>query len=1117
MTWTGALADPLEPVTITFQRTRSMMRTCRLLLLLAAVCSLAARPGFATSYVMVADPDLAAQATAVVDAKVVSVEPASAAGRPATDYTVEIERLLSGSAPGTTLIVRVPGGTRADGIGFYVYGAPRFAVGERALLFLAPRNDGTFGILHLGLGAFHRVDVAGAPPLAVRDLSGADEIVPPGAAPDPRRHLARDFDAFAGWLSDRGAGIESEADYYVEPPAPVASSIRGKFTLFEIGGLNLRWFEFDSGGSVGWSASSRGQTNVPGGGFGEFQQALRAWTNEASTPIRLGYQGQTSASGGLDQFDNFNVLLQGDPNNEISGTFQCGAGGVLAIGGPWFDSDDRRPFQGKQYVAIARADIVMNDGIECLSNFSSCYPVQIGEVYGHELGHTLGLGHSCGDNSSPGCGSNPTLNDALMRASAHSDCRGPRLGVDDIQGIRALYGSSGGGGGRPRGPAAPTGLEGSLEPGFARLRWLDASIDETGFRIYRSTNGAPLVTIAELSSGVSVFFDDDIAPATQYQYRVAAFNDKGESARSNPLEITVPPASPVAVGLALAPAAEVRVGEPVTFLAKFSGPAEEAEWSFGAGDVGFNDTRCAADTFCRSHVFDTSGPRTVEVTLTGPFGQVAHDTLMVQVEDAPFPTVAEDSFLQWTIFGRRGDTGTFESNVWLHNAGGLPARVELSYLPRGLEAPPAPRTLTLAPAESLFLPNVLETLFGVSAGQGSVALHAEQEEVAGESGPRVFAVSRSFVGPDNRAEGSFGLFVPEQGKAAWTPDPKVVTGILEGDGFLSTLLGVNVDDSPGRVEIDLFDRHGDPVGGQAILSLGPGVMRFRPTADLFPEVGDHDGPFTARFSSNGIRFLASSTLLETGSEDQIFLPAREPEASAELIVPRVVRSPGQFGVFLTTSLAVLSQAPVPTQVTFQLLLRGQNNIAPLEATRTVPAGGLLFLGDVIDDLFGLETATGALRVLWNGGPDLAPRVVALTSSETAQGNRFGMAIEARTPADAMAAVGVDFGVEQSDLFRSQYGAVNLAPEGTKLRLTLRDANGTELAQTDVALKARQHLELNLATLFGPVAETGANWSVTTEVLSGGPVMTYLANINTSGDVFFVPGRARTEVIEVPGG
>lgn len=1068
----------------------------------------------ATTYVMMDDPDLAAQAEVVVDARILSVEPAPTSDRPATDYTIEVEAVVAGSAPGTTLIVRVPGGVRPDGLELRLHGVPRFTPGERALLFLAPRRDGTFGILHLALGAFHRMAVPGYPPLAVRDLSEAQEVVPPGGEAKPEAHRARDYDAFAGWLADRAAGIERPADYFLDASTPALPGISERFTLIRDGGFNLRWFEFDSGGSVPWVANSRGQTGVPGGGFGEFRQALGAWNRESRTPVSLVYGGETGARNGFDGgFDGINALLQGDPNDEISGTFRCGSGGTLAIGGPWSLRSQRGVFRGEEYIRILGADIVMNDGIECQANLNRCFPAFIALIYTHELGHALGLGHSCGDSRSPSCAGRPDLAEATMRASAQHDCRGAAIFPDDAAGLRRLYGSGGGG---PRGPTAPDELEGELLQGFVELRWQDRSEDETGFRVYRSADGAPFALVAAIDPDVTVFFDDSIAPATSYRYRVSAFNEQGESSQSQPVEVTVPPVTPVTVGLSLAQAQEVVVGEPVELLARLTGPAEIAEWSFGPGAVGFNDTRCAPETFCRSHVFTTPGPHTVEVTLTGDFGQVAHDSLEVQVTDAPFESVSSESFFQSVIFGQRGDTGTFESDVWLHNAGARESLVELSYLPRGLEAPPTPRTLTIDPAESIFLPNVLEKVFGVSAGQGSLALRTLQAETAEGDEPRVFAASRSFVELSNRAQGSFGQLVPQQDEAAWTAADKRATGILQGGGFVSTLLAVNVDDQAGRVDIELTDRTGEPVGDPVSYGLGPGVMRFRPTAELFPGVEEREGPFTARFSSNGIRFLASATLLEVGSEDQIFLPARESAGDVELLLPRVVRSPGQFGVFLTTRVSVLNPASVPTDVTFQLLLRGQNNSAPLEATRTVGAGEVLFLEDVIQDLFDLETATGALQVLWDNAEDVAPQVVALTLSENPQGGRFGMAVEGRSAAEAVVGTGVDFGVEQSGLFRSQYGAVNLRDGRTELRLTLRDANGDLLGETPVVLRARQHLELNLVTLFGPEADNGRNWSVTTEVVSGGPVMSYLANINTSGDVFFVPGRSRVASTEVPG-
>jgi hypothetical protein len=264
-------------------------------------------------------------------------------------------------------------------------------------------------------------------------------VLLPGTPADPRRHGHRAFDAFADWLADRSAGIEHPPDYFLAEAPERVLALLPRFTLTEVGGVNLRWFQFDDGASVTWRAHSAGQPSVPGGGFTELQAALEAWNAETCTPVQLDYGGTTTASGGFESFDGVNALLQDDPNDEIAGTFQCGTGGILAIGGPWFLSSDRDTFEGREFIRIQGADVVINDGVECLAASSPCFPNYIEGVYGHELGHGLGIGHSCGDASSPSCSSDPALADALMRAFAHQDCRGARLGTDDEEALWSLY------------------------------------------------------------------------------------------------------------------------------------------------------------------------------------------------------------------------------------------------------------------------------------------------------------------------------------------------------------------------------------------------------------------------------------------------------------------------------------------------------------------------------------------------------------------------------------------------------------------------------------------------------------------------------------------------------
>jgi hypothetical protein len=286
--------------------------------------------------------------------------------------------------------------------------------------------------------------------VAYRDQSTVEVLA--GGDGDGARTV-RDFDGFADWIEDRARGVVRPRDYVVTLESGPMRALVEQFTFFESGGLNLRWFNFDGGNAVSWLAHQDGQPGLAGGGFTEFQRALQAWNNESATPIRLTYGGTTDATAGFERFDSRNVILFDDPNQDIEGTFDCAEGGTLAIGGPWSDPDSTGTFNGQRFVRIQGADIVMNDGIECRISRSAAPGLLVEEVYGHELGHGLGMGHSSENENE----TNGILRDALMYFRAHDDRRGARLGSDDIAGIRVLYQKNQSGGGGSGSGACPAG------------------------------------------------------------------------------------------------------------------------------------------------------------------------------------------------------------------------------------------------------------------------------------------------------------------------------------------------------------------------------------------------------------------------------------------------------------------------------------------------------------------------------------------------------------------------------------------------------------------------------------------------------------------------------------
>ncbi len=98
------------------------------------------------------------------------------------------------------------------------------------------------------------------------------------------------------------------------------------------------------------------------------------------------------------------------------------------------------------------------------------------------------------------------------------------------------------GGPPPEPPAAPTSLTATASAcDQIDLTWTDNSDDEDGFKIERSENGVDFNQIDTVGENVTTYSDTGLAEATQYWYRVRAYNAGGDSAYSDIDDATTPP------------------------------------------------------------------------------------------------------------------------------------------------------------------------------------------------------------------------------------------------------------------------------------------------------------------------------------------------------------------------------------------------------------------------------------------------------------------------------------------------------------------------------------------------------------------------------------------------
>jgi hypothetical protein len=413
-----------------------------------------AAPAFAVTYVVPADRFEIERAAAIITGRVLGSRVENGRYGIETVTSIALEEALKGNAQ-SVIDVHEPGGVLGDAIRL-IPGVPTFADGDRVLLLLYQREDGSYTVSDMQLGAFRFAqDVAGRE-LAVRNEAELDGWDPDGRVHQEQHRAAEPFLSYVrkvvrgeaasedyvvsnrarelasatglsvvgSPLSARGTQTADNRQPGTRPdtssravPGPMTATARRpapdtvytttSYMLYYSTGLGTRWNVFPA--AVNWNQGNS-ETGALGSGTPEISAAFNTWNAAGAHYVLAGANANTK--GFLDPFDGVNNFVF-EKNLTSAGVqpFSCVSGGVLGMGGMTHAGfgGGTHVFHGETFATTLEADVSMNQGLSAC-NTSQVTHDMFKTVILHELGHTLGLRHSDQNRQlTAACSTDPTL------------------------------------------------------------------------------------------------------------------------------------------------------------------------------------------------------------------------------------------------------------------------------------------------------------------------------------------------------------------------------------------------------------------------------------------------------------------------------------------------------------------------------------------------------------------------------------------------------------------------------------------------------------------------------------------------------------------------------------
>ncbi|HYM60849.1 MAG TPA: proprotein convertase P-domain-containing protein [Thermoanaerobaculia bacterium] len=437
-----------------------------------------------------------------------------------------------------------------------------------------------------------------------------------------------------------------------------------------------------------------------------------------------------------------------------------------------------------------------------------------------------------------------------------------------------------------------------------------------------------------------------------------------------------------------------------------------------------------------------------------------------------------------------GANGTlFVTDLRLFNRGDSAASVMATFTPSGTDGTTqfSAVQLSLAPHQVVALDDVVNATFH-TVGLGTIELQG--------GGDNLVATSRTY----NQAPGrTFGQFVPSSDTNDATGSNTLYVSQLQSTAAFRSNLGVaEVSGSSGTVRVSLFDaaHHALATNDYTILPWGHFQVSLLGDASV-PNVPAMRAEVAV--VAGAARIVAYGSVIDNGSGDPIYIPARLAPPETNAVIAGVIHAPGALGTQWRSDLWLTQTGNFSARVL--ATLTPPDGSSTRSQAIAVGSGETVRIDDILATGFPAATSGELALALPDG-------VLATSRTwTTGDGGSFGQFIPS-IPASAAAGLGrsVDtIEIASSTSFRTNAGFAEVSGAPAIVRITLSDAAGRELAHQDYGVAAFGQVQVPLASIYSGIVTNGRlSFAVTG---GAGRILAYASVIdNGSGDPIYVPAE-----------